>query len=235
MSNPHLRAPVQCGANVTVFTDPTLTAGSIKVRNDHIEELRTQVAAELSRRGLSAAPAWTDPTLTAGAIKIRNDHITELRTQIEAIHNGRGESNYCPQDAVSISWTDTPTAGSVKTRNDHVTELRTILNALKSGCICETEYCAYCADCGYYFNYCSHNGVACADHKYAEGCGHTVYQYNCASINTGGANPYKAASGDPLSTTAWDGYVPWEWCVYTPPGSIWGAYWTCKCNPYTVP
>lgn len=230
----HLLPPAQCSTNTVVFTDPTLTAGSIKVRNNHIEELRAQVVAECTRRGLSAPPAWTDTTLTAGSVKIRNDHVTELRTQMEQIRSGRGESGYCPENTVgAFSWTDTLTAGSVKSRNDHIEELRVAINALKSACICETEQCQYCADCGYYYQTCSHAGVACDNHKYSE-CQYSLTDHRlCASINVGGTHPYKAASGDPLVTTAWDGYVPWDWCSYTPPGSNWSSYWTCKCNPFT--
>lgn len=232
----HTLPPVQCAANTFTFEDTTLTAGAVKVRNDHIEELRAQVAVELTRRGLSAAPSYTDSTLTAGAIKLRNDHLTELRTQIEQIQSGRGESGYCPEDIIGVpSWTDTPTSGAVKWRNDHVQEMRDTLNSLKSGCICETEQCEYCADCGYYYTSCNNPGCNCDDHKYSE-CSYSLnHHYNCGSVNLPDEteHPYKTHPG----AVAWDGTVPWDWCSYAPPGSNWTGVnaddWNCKCNPFT--
>lgn len=251
MSNPHKQAPKQCPTNTFSFTDSSLVADVTKVRDDHIQELRAQVAAECVRRGLSAPPTYIDPIIypstSPGRVKLRNDHITSLRTQIERIHVGDSEPGYCPEDTFTPSWTDTLTAGVVKWRNNHVTELRVAINALKSGCICETEYCQYCADCGYSHSGCSHAGVACDNHKYSE-CSYAPWtHHHCGSTNlaVGTVHPYKAVAADEVPTkTAWDGYIPWEWCVYAPPGVNWGSCyheggndhssdWTCKCNPFT--
>lgn len=235
----HTLPPAQCSANTYSFTDPTLST-SVKVRKTHIEELRTQIAAELSRRGLSAAPAYTDPTLysvsSPSKTKVRKMHITELRTQIEAIHDGRGTSGYCPGDTVTIAWTDTPST-SVKARKGHIAELRTTLNALKSGCICETEQCEYCADCGHYYYtwacWCYVNSVGCCNSCGPQACSYYCNQgnWNCGSVNTGGTHPYKSFS----PAVSWDGTVPWAWGDGIPGAAInWTAHWSCKCNPFAT-
>ena len=236
----HKLPPIQCPANTPTWTDPALTANTVKARNDHVEELRIKINLEFTRRGLSTA-TFTDVTLTADVIKIRNDHVAELRGELQNIKLGRGESGYCVQDASGcMDFTDpTLTANTIKARNDHVSELRTKLQALMTGCICEAEQCQYCADCGYYYQTCSHAGCACDDHKYSE-CGHSMIDHRiCASYNLPGGttHPYKAASGEPINATPWDGYIPWSpQCNYAPPGYNWGAVhsdWNCKCNPYT--
>lgn len=235
----HTLPPIQCATNTTTFTDATLTADVTKVRKTHIDELRTSISNELTRRGLSSA-SWTDSTITANSTKIRKTHIDELRTQIENIHSGNGQSGYCPGDTVTISWTDsTITANSTKPRNVHITEMRTTLNSLKSGCICETEQCKYCADCGYmYYISCGH--CACQDR-----CGgddhpcpeHWVYL--CGSVNGVGTQQYPYKSWDGYTSASWDGTVPWAWGDGIPGAAInWGAgwgspAWSCKCNPYT--
>jgi len=236
----HLLPPKQCASNIPSWTDTVLTADSIKARNDHIEELRTKINQEFTRRYLATA-SFTDPALTANSIKVRNDHIQELRAELQNIKIGRGESGYCVQDGSGcMDFSDpTLTANATKVRNDHVSELRGKLQALMTGCICEAEQCQYCADCGYYYQTCSHQGVACDNHKYSE-CGHTIINHwICASYNLAGGtpHPYKAASGDPLSITNWDGFVPWSpQCNYSPPGINWQSAhsdWNCKCNPFT--
>jgi len=95
---PHILPPKQCSTNTPTWTDPTLTANTIKARNDHIEELRVKVNLEFTRRGL-ATMTFTDVPLTADVIKIRNDHVAELRTALQNIKTGRGEAGYCVQDA----------------------------------------------------------------------------------------------------------------------------------------
>ena len=238
----HRLPPAQCSTNTVTWTDPTLTADSTKIRKVHIDELRTAINNELTRRGLSSA-TWTDPTLTANSTAVKKIHISNLRTQIEKIESGNSEVGYCPEDSVNISWTDTSlTPNSTKPRKVHMDEARTTINALKSGCICETEQCQYCADCGYiYHPACGYCG--CQDRCGNDGhpCPDTTY-YLCGSINLPSAtsNPYKAWDG--WTSTAWDGTVPWDWCAYAPPGLNWGtcnnsasydhSAWSCKCNPY---
>jgi len=266
--NPHKLQVQQCATNLPTWTDSTITAGSTKIRKVHIDEIRSFINTELTRRGLTNV-TYTDPTITAGTTKRRKVHIDELRAALSLnLKKGNCPSDtlYCPQDTSGcMDFTDsTITAGSTKIRKVHVDELRSKLQALMTTCICEAEHCKYCADCGYFYNRCSHAGVACDDHKYNE-CHHSmVAVYNCSSINLSSVTtyPYKASSctshpsysgwghvwRDPTctySTTAWNGYLPWAMCNYTPPGSNWGTCtyqggqnhgtWNCKCNPYTWP
>jgi len=238
----HRLPPVQCVANTYSFEDTPLSS-SVKIRKSHIDELRAQVAAELSRRGLTAAPAYTDPVIYPKSdplkTKIRKMHVTELRAQIEEIHSGNGDitgTGYCPEDTVTISWTDTPST-SVKVRHVHFTEMRDTLNSLKSGCICETEQCEYCADCGYYYYswacWCYVNSIGCCNSCGPQACTHYCSQgvWSCGSVNVGGTHPYKSYAPG----VAWDGTVPWDWGDGIPVASInWTSYWTCKCNPFTT-
>lgn len=239
----HRLPPKLCSTNAPTWTDDTLTADVTKVRKVHIDELRTYINAEFTRRGL-ATYTFTDATITADSTKVRKTHMDELRAAIELIHTGRGESGYCPEDTVTPSWTDaTITADSTKVKAAHWTELGSTLESLMAGCVCETEQCQYCADCGYSYSGCTFTPCVCDNHKYSE-CGNNPYTVHlCGSTNlaTGTAHPYKAYNRSP---TAWDGYVPWNWCIYTPPGSNWGSCehsgghnhssdWTCKCNPFT--
>jgi len=238
----HKMPPKQCSSNTPAWTDPVLTDLSTKVRKVHIDELRSFLNTEFVRRGLTQA-SFTDPTITALVTEIRKVHVDQLRTELSACKSGRGESGYCPQDSSGcMDFTDpTITALSTEVRGIHFRQMMQKVQLLMSGCICETEQCQYCADCGYHYTTCSHAGVACDDHKYSE-CQYSINHYwNCASINlpSSAEHPYKSAN----PPVAWDGYVPWDWCVYTPPGSNWGtceysgghnhSAWNCKCNPYS--
>jgi hypothetical protein len=240
----HTLPPAQCSSNTVVWTDPTLTGNLSGVRKIHLDELRTAINNELTRRGLDNV-VFTDTTVTANVTKIRKIHVDELRAAINKAKRGdcSADGLYCPQEATphtDVSFTDqTITANSTKPRLAHFTEMRTAIAALKTACVCEAEQCQYCSDCGYHYQYCSHAGVACDDHKYSE-CAHTmVDSWNCASINmtTGTVHPNKADG------VAWDGTVPWAMCNYAPPGNYWGSCeyagghdhsdWNCKCNPYS--
>jgi len=238
----HLLPPKQCPSNLPSWTDPTLTDLTTNIRKVHMDELRSFLNNEFTRRGKSTG-SYTDPTITALVTEIRKVHIDELRSELAACKSGRGESGYCPQDnSGCMDFTDPViTALVTEIRGVHFRQARSKLEALMTSCICETEQCQYCADCGYHYTTCSHAGVACDDHKYSE-CSHSINHYwDCASINlpSSATHPYKSAN----PPVAWDGYVPWDWCVYTPPGSNWGSCeyqgghdhtaWNCKCNPYS--
>lgn len=238
--NPHTLSPTTCSTNTFTFTDPSLTTVT-KPRTVHINELRTAIDTELSRRGLSTT-TWTDSTLTANSTLIRKTHVDELRTALIKVHTGDcSDAYYCPQDALSCAdFTDsTINANSTFVRNLHVTQLRTAINTLRTSCICEAEQCQYCADCGYYYQYCNHNGIVCDDSQSGESCGYYYASGACASYNVGGSHPYTSATGSPpggegcsYSTVAWNNTVPWNMCNYAPPGNNWTVYWTCKCNPF---
>jgi hypothetical protein len=237
--NPHKLPVTQCAANTPTWTtDPTITAGTTKIRKPHIDELRTKVNAELTRRGLTNY-TFTDSTIVAGTTKVRKIHLDDLRTAI-SINIKKGDCStdtyYCPQDTSgSMAFTDpTVTAGTTKVRKTHIDELRTKLAALMVTCICEAEQCDYCADCGYKYSTCSHNGVACNNHQSGESCGYNYPTGPCGSRNTGGAHPFREFTTGGTGTV-WDGYVPWAMGSGIPGAAInWtSSPWTCKCNPYS--
>jgi len=250
-TDPHALAPIQCATNIPTWTDTTPTANATKIRKVHVDELRAEINIELVRRGLTVE-TWTNSTITANATKVRKVHIDELRDACEKGQTGdcSAEALYCPEDTVgALSWTNTITANATKPKPIDITEIRTAISNLQASCICETEQCEYCADCGYRYSYCSHNGVACNDQCGAEGgCGQYAYVNDCASINLAAEteHPWKSSSSSSVYEE-WDGTVPWDmgaadkpaaawnsWTFYNPPGG--GATdhsdWNCKCNPY---
>lgn len=238
----HQLPPKQCSSNLPSWTDPTITDLATEIRKPHMDELRSFLNAEFTRRGKSIG-SYTDPVVTALVTDVRKIHIDELRSELAECKSGRSESGYCPEDnSGCMDFTDPViTALVTDVRGVHFREARNAVEAFMTSCICETEQCQYCADCGYHYTSCSHASVACDDHKYSE-CQHSVNHYwNCASINlpSSAEHPYKSAN----PPVAWDGTVPWDWCVYAPPGSNWGSCeyqgghdhtdWNCKCNPYS--
>lgn len=245
--NPHTRAPKQCSGNIPTWTDSTITANSTKPRKIHIDELRTAITNEFTRRGLSIA-AFTNPTITDNSNSIRKTHLDELRARYITGQEGdcSAEAYYCPQDTSNTdAWTDTTiTANSTKVRKPHVDELRTKISSLMTSCICEAEYCNYCADCGYSVRTCDNWDPCCHENQPGQ-CPKDSWswKYYCGSINTasGTTNPYKSWDGGTI--VAFDGTLPWAMCNYIPPGSNWGSCeyngghdhsaWDCKCNPYT--
>lgn len=245
--NPHNTVAKQCSANTPTWTDSTITADSTKIRKIHLDELRTQITNEFTRRGLTIA-AFTNPTITANSSSIRKTHIDELRARVATCKIGdcSADTYYCPQDTSgAISWTDTTlTSNSTKPRKVHVDELRSTISALMTTCICEAEYCNYCADCGYSVRTCDNWDPCCNENQPGQ-CPKNSWswKYYCGSINTVSATTHPFKSWDGGTSVAYDGTVPWAMCNYTPPGATWGSCeyagghdhsaWDCKCNPYT--
>lgn len=242
----HTPPPLKDPNNVlTGLTDTTITADVTKIKAIHATELRTKINTEFTRRSLATYSGWTDPGLATGT-RIRKAHIQELRDQLVQCKSGRGVAGSCPcDDSGCMDFTDpTLVADATRVRAIHVSDIRTKLQNLMTGCICETEHCQYCSDCGHEYNYCSHNGVACDDHQSGESCGYVLVAYNCASINTGGSNPkkqyscsftenYRCSHTASYTQVSYDGTVPWNLGDYTnPPGNNWVSTWSCKCNPY---
>jgi hypothetical protein len=233
--NPHKLPPIACGSNIPTWTDPTITASVTKPRKPHVDELRTKINLELTRRGITNY-TFTD-TITATVTKFRKLHIDQLRDAVaNSIKKGdcAADTYYCPQDTSGCAdFTDpTVTASVTKRRKPHIDELRAKLQALMTTCICEAEQCEYCSDCGYKYAVCSHNGVACNDHQSGESCAFFYPTGPCGSRNTGGVHPFKTFSTSGIGTP-WDGYVPWTMGSAVP-GIAWtSSPWSCKCNPYS--
>ena len=134
--------------------------------------------------------------------------------------------------------TDDPiVADSSIWRIPYVQEIRDTLNEFSTQCVCETEHCQYCSNCGHAYVTCTH-GCYCQNSKYAQ-CTYCANTWNWScSVN----NTYSAGADFPYS----DYPVPWNcMCSHTPAGMNWqsceyrGAHdhsdWGCKCTPYTWP
>lgn len=70
-------------ATTIFFTDPTLSAGSSRVKTTHIMELRNAVGAVRVLGGMSGI-SYTNPTLTPGSSTLRAAHVSELRSSLDA-------------------------------------------------------------------------------------------------------------------------------------------------------
>jgi len=247
--DPHYLQPTECVANVSSWTDDPIVQYVTKIKALHVNELRAAIDAESTRRDFDTWP-WTDDPTYIG-LDIKKTHMDELRDAIENIKIGdcAADGDYCPEDTSdAIVWTDDPLVQKVtEVKKVHVDEVRGYINSMSVSCICESEQCEYCSDCGFRYSYCNHNGVACNDQCGAEGgCGQTVWNNACASINLPALTEHPYKSDNPA--VVWDNTVPWvmgaadrpaaawhDWDFYNPPGGGAPAHddWDCKCNPYT--
>lgn len=98
----------------TAWTDSTLTAG-MPIKKVHIDELRTAIQNERTRRGYTTA-AFTDPTITSGSTGHKKEHTSELRNNLTSF--------------TSLSGT-LPTAGTIERVID-ITAIRAKINALEA-------------------------------------------------------------------------------------------------------
>jgi hypothetical protein len=102
-------------ATAGVFTDPTLTAGSTKVKLAHYTELLNAINAVRTLAGLPAL-SFTAPA-PATSVSIRRVHVLDLRNALDAPRMLLG--------LPTLTYTDaTITAGSTKVKAVHLTELR---------------------------------------------------------------------------------------------------------------
>jgi hypothetical protein len=102
-------------ATSVAFTDPTIVAGTTKVKAAHIAELRTAVNAVQTLAG-QPNTAYTDPTLNT-TIKVKAAHVTELRSRITSARS-----------TLSLSAPSFPTAitaGTTRVSKVFIDELRT--------------------------------------------------------------------------------------------------------------
>ena len=100
-------------ASTFSFTDPTVTAGTTRIRRDHLTELRTAVASARAAAGLTAA-SWAEANPTV----VKASHYTEVRTALAQVRTALGMA--------AASYTSMPSAGSL-VRAAHVMETRTAL------------------------------------------------------------------------------------------------------------
>ena len=107
--------PGEAGGTETIYTDPTLSAGTTLVKAAHIAELRTSLRQAYVRAGL-APPTFTDDPLAAGTTA-KTAHITELRTAVTAVAGGAATyssaapgANMAP-GAITLAGSVSPPAG----------------------------------------------------------------------------------------------------------------------------
>ncbi len=115
--------------------DPTITAGTTKIRKAHIDEMRAVIDAKRSDYGFTAF-SWNDGTITAATTKIRAIHITDMRTAIDNIRSVYNAICASTVTTGSGGWTDTITAGTTKIRATHITELRSAIDSVGSCLSC---------------------------------------------------------------------------------------------------
>jgi len=135
-----------CPANQTLWTDPTINT-AIKVKAVHINELRTAIQNEQTRRHTTPVDFGTDVT-TGDTVKASDTQA--LKDEIEALFPFTG------------SWAYNYTTIS-KIEGGILSEVRYNLNDAENNCLCNCNYCTcqcnYCTcDCNYCTcdcNYCT--------------------------------------------------------------------------------
>ena len=141
-----------CSTNQTSWTDPTIST-SVKVKAQHINELRNAINGEQSRRHTTPLSFGADRT--AMNVVTKKD-TKDLIYQIEALYPFTG------------SWAYTYSTIS-KVEGAIITEVRGNLNNAENDCLCNCNYCTcqcnYCTcDCNYCTcdcNYCTCNCNYC--------------------------------------------------------------------------
>jgi photosystem II stability/assembly factor-like uncharacterized protein len=103
-------------ATTVIFTDPTLTAATTKVKLAHFNELRTAVNAVRTLAGLVEPMTFTAP-LPASLVTVRGQHVMDLRGALDAARL------LIPLS--TLTYTDpTITADTTKVKAAHLTEAR---------------------------------------------------------------------------------------------------------------
>ncbi len=100
-------------ASTFSFTDATVTAGTTRIRRDHLTELRNAVASARVAAGLTAA-SWGEANPTV----VKASHYTEVRTALAQVRTALGMA--------TASYTSAPSTGTL-VRAAHVMETRTAL------------------------------------------------------------------------------------------------------------
>ena len=168
----HTLPPKQCSANTPTWPDTISGSNLTTIKKIHVDNstgspangLRDYVNSELTRRGLSSF-SWTDQPIVVNVTTIKALHITELRTALDDCRSGYGTSLPCQTDSFGATgnWTSGATTG-LPISSTHMNEMRTKMQYLMTACICESDQCQYCADCGYAYCSCecdNHQGCGC--------------------------------------------------------------------------
>ena len=126
-----------CPANQSSWTDVTLNT-AIKVKAVHVNELRTAINTEQTRRHVT--PFNFGTTRSTANVVTRQD-TKELRDQIEALYPFTGAWSYTYSTISKIE-------GAI------LTEVRANLNDAENDCLCNCNYCTcqcnYCTcNCNY--------------------------------------------------------------------------------------
>ena len=123
-----------CPANITVFTDPIIDT-TVKVKADHINELRASIDAERVRRGFPQI--WAGSQKTVGDV-VDDDELTQLKNAIDEIRAG-------------LEWpvmTGFVEDTGSKIEGQRVEEIRSNLETSKAECVCQCNYACTC-NCNY--------------------------------------------------------------------------------------
>ena len=137
-----------CGGNATAWsTDPTITAGATLIKAAHVNEMRSALDSERSRRGQTNCGIGGWSTVTAGVDEAEAQKMTDLKT----CNNGL---TYYPGDGdVLTSISDTYSIGALILAAD-VTNMRSAINQNEVRCVCNTDcgadncFCTCFGDCG---------------------------------------------------------------------------------------
>jgi hypothetical protein len=124
-SCPTFDAP--CSGNATSFTDDPVIAGVTNIRVPHMNELRTAVNDEQTRRSVTPTSFGTVTT----SDNIRATHFTALKTAINNMVD-------LPKDNTTVKITNTYSVGA-NIRAIHINNLRDKLQELEVDCSCNSE------------------------------------------------------------------------------------------------
>lgn len=132
-----------CPSNSTVWTDPVISH-NVRVKAQHINELRAAINAEKTRRHLTTYNFGSN--LVRGNIILKS-HTKDLRDQIENMR--------------SFNWTyDYSLIRLID--SGIISEVRSAINDLENDCLCNCNYCTCnCNYCTCNCNYCTCNCNYC--------------------------------------------------------------------------
>jgi hypothetical protein len=114
--------------------DARVAAFVTSIKGVHVNELRTAIGTERTRRSLGAY-SWSWSAVAANTDSILKTHLDELRAaEVDTRTNG-----FCPTDGTAVpTWTEsTITQNVTSTKAQHINELRAALNVMENvSCLC---------------------------------------------------------------------------------------------------